>query len=183
MSDEEQEYLVEDQPTQTTKPKRTRTMTPEALERLKVAREKAAQVKRAARAEKDKIEQDLKEKEKARRLAKMQEKVEKDLDEKPATLSSSSATLSSSSATLSSSSATLEDRPKNRKKKPVVIMHNSDSDSSEGETQVIYIPKKRSNKPKNAPAKDVLPQEQQLPPIQIGYAPRSMPPRPFNSFY
>ena len=106
----------------------------------------------------------------------MQEKVEKDLDEKPATLSSSS-------ATLSSSSATLEDRPKNRKKKPVVIMHNSDSDSSEGETQVIYIPKKRSNKPKNAPAKDVLPQEQQLPPIQIGYAPRSMPPRPFNSFY
>ena len=169
MSDEEQEYLVEDQPTQTTKPKRTRTMTPEALERLKVAREKAAQVKRAARAEKDKIEQDLKEKEKARRLAKMQEKVEKDLDEKP--------------ATLSSSSATLEDRPKNRKKKPVVIMHNSDSDSSEGETQVIYIPKKRSNKPKNAPAKDVLPQEQQLPPIQIGYAPRSMPPRPFNSFY
>jgi hypothetical protein len=176
MSDEEQEYLVEDQPTQTTKPKRTRTMTPEALERLKVAREKAAQVKRAARAEKDKIEQDLKEKEKARRLAKMQEKVEKDLDEKPATLSSSS-------ATLSSSSATLEDRPKNRKKKPVVIMHNSDSDSSEGETQVIYIPKKRSNKPKNAPAKDVLPQEQQLPPIQIGYAPRSMPPRPFNSFY
>ena len=137
-------------------------MTPEALERLKVAREKAAQVKRAARAEKDKIEQDLKEKEKARRLAKMQEKVEKDLDEKP---------------------ATLEDRPKNRKKKPVVIMHNSDSDSSEGETQVIYIPKKRSNKPKNAPAKDVLPQEQQLPPIQIGYAPRSMPPRPFNSFY
>jgi ribosome-binding ATPase YchF (GTP1/OBG family) len=176
MSDEEQEYLVEDQPTQTTKPKRTRTMTPEALERLKVAREKAAQVKRAARAEKDKIEQDLKEKEKAMRLAKMQEKVEKDLDEKPATLSSSS-------ATLSSSSATLEDRPKNRKKKPVVIMHNSDSDSSEGETQVIYIPKKRSNKPKNAPAKDVLPQEQQLPPIQIGYAPRSMPPRPFNSFY
>ena len=176
MSDEEQEYLVEDQPTQTTKPKRTRTMTPEALERLKIAREKAAQVKRAARAEKDKIEQDLKEKEKARRLAKMQEKVEKDLDEKPATLSSSS-------ATLSSSSATLEDRPKNRKKKPVVIMHNSDSDSSEGETQVIYIPKKRSNKPKNAPAKDVLPQEQQLPPIQIGYAPRSMPPRPFNSFY
>ena len=176
MSDEEQEYLVEDQPTQTTKPKRTRTMTPEALERLKFAREKAAQVKRAARAEKDKIEQDLKEKEKARRLAKMQEKVEKDLDEKPATLSSSS-------ATLNSSSATLEDRPKNRKKKPVVIMHNSDSDSSEGETQVIYIPKKRSNKPKNAPAKDVLPQEQQLPPIQIGYAPRSMPPRPFNSFY
>eukprot|EP00966_Prymnesium_polylepis_P207615 4809119-Prymnesium_polylepis.1 len=56
------------------------------LEKLKLARDKAAQVKRAAKIEKDKVQQVLVEKEKAKRLAKMQDKIEKqhlDLDEKP----------------------------------------------------------------------------------------------------
>ena len=45
------------------------------LEKLKLAREKAAQVKKAAKAEKDKVTQELREKEKAKRLAKLEEKV------------------------------------------------------------------------------------------------------------
>ena len=147
-----------------TKPKKV--MTPEALERLKLAREKAAQVKKAARAEKDKIEQDLKEKEKAKRLAKMQEKVEKsyiDLDEEPKK---------------EEPKKDVPIKPK-KSKKNLVLMHDSGSSSDE-DTQVIYIPKKKSNKSKDAPTRE-LTQEQQLPPgNQFGYAPRF---RQFNSFY
>ena len=58
-----------------TKPKKV--MSELQLEKLKLAREKAAQVKKAAKAEKDKVTQELREKEKAKRLAKLEEKVKK----------------------------------------------------------------------------------------------------------
>ena len=85
MSDtEDLEIPIEVEPPKPEKKKRV--MSELQLEKLKLARDKAAQVKRAAKIEKDKVQQVLIEKEKAKRLAKMQDKIEKqhiDLDEKP----------------------------------------------------------------------------------------------------
>ena len=89
MSDEEADLVNEDLevPVAPTKPeKKKRVMTESQIEKLKLARIRAAEVKRAAKKEKDKVQQDLVAKEKEKRLAKMQDKVEKqhiDLDEKP----------------------------------------------------------------------------------------------------
>lgn len=171
MSDtEDLEIPVEEELSKTEKKKKV--MTPEALERLAKARIRAAEVKRAARKAKDEKENEIKEKVKKEQLEKMEKKVRNSMID-----------LSSESATLSGEDEQAEviKKPKKPKKKPVVIVEQ-DSSSSDDDSNVVYI-KRRSRKPKNAPAKDVLPQEQQLPPIQIGYAPRSMPPRPFNSFY
>ena len=86
MSDtEDLEIPIEVEPPKPEKKKRV--MSELQLEKLKLARDKAAQVKRAAKKEKDKVQQDLVAKEKEKRLAKMKDKVEKqyiDLDEKPA---------------------------------------------------------------------------------------------------
>ena len=85
MSDtEDLEIPIEVEPPKPEKKKRV--MSELQLEKLKLARDKAAQVKRAAKIEKDKVQQVLIEKEQAKRLAKMQDKIEKqhiDLDEKP----------------------------------------------------------------------------------------------------
>jgi hypothetical protein len=149
--------------------KKKKVMTEEMLEKLKVAREKAAQVKRAAKLEKDKVQQDLVAKEKEKRLAKMKDKVEKqyiDLDEKPAPKEPLEEQLE------------VIKKPKKPKKK-VVIMHNSsDSDSdSDSQTQVIYIPKKKSNKSKEP--KEVAPPPPPQP-HQFGYNPKL---KNFNAFY
>ena len=148
MSDtEDLEIPVEPEPLKgvTTKPKKV--MSELQLEKLKIAREKAAQVKKAARAEKDKLEAELREKEKAKRLAKLEEKVKKshiDLDEKPIPKQES----------LEEQVEVIR-KPKKPKKK-VVVMHDSGSDS-DSETQVIYIPKKKSSKPKEAPPPEQQP--------------------------
>ena len=148
--------------------KKKKIMTEEMLEKLKVAREKAAQVKRAAKLEKDKVQQDLVAKEKEKRLAKMKDKVEKqyiDLDEKPAPKEPLEAEVD------------LVRKPKKPKKK-VVIMHDSGSDSdSDSQTQVIYIPKKKSNKSKEP--KEVAPPPPPQP-HQFGYNPKL---KNFNAFY
>jgi hypothetical protein len=145
--------------------KKKKVMTEEMLEKLKVAREKAAQVKRAAKLEKDKVQQDLVAKEKEKRLAKMKDKVEKqyiDLDEKPAPKEPLEAEVD------------LVRKPKKPKKK-VVIMHDSGSDS-DSDCQVIYIPRKKSNKSKEEPKEQPPPPQ----PHQFGYNPKL---KNFNAFY
>ena len=145
--------------------KKKKVMTEEMLEKLKVAREKAAQVKRAAKLEKDKVQQDLVAKEKEKRLAKMKDKVEKqyiDLDEKPAPKEPLEAEVD------------LVRKPKKPKKK-VVVMHHSGSDS-DSDCQVIYIPRKKSNKPKEEPKEQPPPPQ----PHQFGYNPKL---KNFNAFY
>jgi len=165
MSDtEDLEISVESEPPKsvTTKPKKV--MSELQLEKLKIAREKAAQVKKAARAEKDKLEAELREKEKAKRLAKLEEKVKKshiDLDDKPQPKQESL-----------EEQVEIIRKPKKTKKK-IVVMHDSGSDS-DSETQVIYIPKKKSTKPKEQPL------EQPPPPQQFGYNPNI---KRFNAFY
>ena len=145
--------------------KKKKVMTEEMLEKLKVAREKAAQVKRAAKLEKDKVQQDLVAKEKEKRLAKMKDKVEKqyiDLDEKPVSKEPLEAEVD------------LVRKPKKPKKK-VVIMHDSGSDS-DSDCQVIYIPRKKSNKSKEEPKEQPPPPQ----PHQFGYNPKL---KNFNAFY
>ena len=148
--------------------KKKKVMTEEMLEKLKLAREKAAQVKRAAKLEKDKVQQDLVAKEKEKRLAKMKDKVEKqyiDLDEKPAP-----------KEPLEEKIEIIKKQKKPKKK--VVIMHDSGSDSdSDSQTQVIYIPKKKSNKSKEP--KEVAPPPPPQP-HQFGYNPKL---KNFNAFY
>lgn len=146
--------------------KKKKIMTEEMLEKLKVAREKAAQVKRAAKLEKDKVQQDLVAKEKEKRLAKMKDKVEKqyiDLDEKPVSKEPLEAEVD------------LVRKPKKPKKK-VVVMHDSGSDS-DSDCQVIYIPRKKSNKSKEP--KEVAPPPPPQP-HQFGYNPKL---KNFNAFY
>ena len=149
--------------------KKKKVMTEEMLEKLKVAREKAAQVKRAAKLEKDKVQQDLVAKEKEKRLAKMKDKVEKqyiDLDEKPV-----------SKEPLEEQVEVMK-KPKKPKKKVVIMHDSSDSDSdNDSHTQVIYIPKKKSNKSKEP--KEVAPPPPP-PPHQFGYNPKL---KNFNAFY
>ena len=145
--------------------KKKKVMTEEMLEKLKVAREKAAQVKRAAKLEKDKVQQDLVAKEKEKRLAKMKDKVEKqyiDLDEKPVSKEPLEAEVD------------LVRKPKKPKKK-VVVMHDSGSDS-DSDCQVIYIPRKKSNKSKEEPKEQPPPPQ----PHQFGYNPKL---KNFNAFY
>lgn len=167
MSDtEDLEISVESEPPKsvTTKPKKV--MSELQLEKLKIAREKAAQVKKAARAEKDKLEAELREKEKAKRLAKLEEKVKKshiDLDDKP---------IPKEEPLPLEEQIEVIRKPKKTKKK-IVVMHDSGSDS-DSETQVIYIPKKKSTKPKEQPL------EQPPPPQQFGYNPNI---KRFNAFY
>ena len=149
--------------------KKKKVMTEEMLENLKVAREKAAQVKRAAKLEKDKVQQDLVAKEKEKRLAKMKDKVEKqyiDLDEKPV-----------SKEPLEEQVEVMK-KPKKPKKKVVIMHDSSDSDSdNDSHTQVIYIPKKKSNKSKEP--KEVAPPPPPQP-HQFGYNPKL---KNFNAFY
>lgn len=138
------------------KPKPKKVMSELQLEKLKLAREKAAQVKRAAKEEKDKVEQELKETEKAKRLAKLKEKVEKshiDLNETP-----------------SSVNTDINERASSKKsKKKVVVMHDSGSDS-DSDTQVIYIPrKKKTGKPVEGNNERVAPSN---PPLAFGHMPR-----------
>ena len=64
-------------------------------------------------------------------------------------------------------------KPKKTKKK-VVVMHDSGSDS-DSETQVIYIPRKKSTKPKEQP-----PEQPPPPQYQFGYNPNI---KRFNAFY
>ncbi len=177
---EDLEILAEELPPSEPKTKPKKVMSELQLEKLKLAREKAAQVKKAARAEKDKLEAELREKEKAKRLAKLEEKVKNshiDL-EKPTPLPERGAVSPPKQKSLEEQVEVIR-KPKKSKKK-VVVMHDSGSDSSDSETQVIYIPKKK-NKPKNAPTTDVeqKPQNIELPPQRhiFGYAPR------YNSFY
>lgn len=161
MSDNEDLEISVEPEAPKAKPKKV--MSESQLEKLKLAREKAAQVKRAAKAEKDKLQKEMIEKEKAKRIAKMEDKVKKqyiDLDDKPKEAPKKEPL---------EEQVEVMTKPKKPKKK-VVVMHNSDSDS-DSDTQVIYIPKKRSNKPKDAP-----PLEQaHPPPVQrqaaFGYVP------------
>jgi len=150
--------------------KKKKVMTEEMLEKLKVAREKAAQVKRAAKLEKDKVQQDLVAKEKEKRLAKMKDKVEKqyiDLDEKPVSKEPLE-------AEVDLVFKLLVRKPKKPKKK-VVVMHDSGSDS-DSDCQVIYIPRKKSNKSKEEPKEQPPPPQ----PHQFGYNPKL---KNFNAFY
>ena len=152
MSDEEADIVNEDLEVLVvpTKPeKQKRIMTESQLEKLKLAREKAALVKRAARAAKTEKENEIKEKVKKEQLEKMEKKVRNSMidlsvDEKPA-------------------------KP-NKPKKKVVVMHDSGSDS-DSETQVIYIPRRsnKSSKSKEAPS----PEKQPLAAFgQMGQIPR-----------
>jgi len=154
MSDNE-EIPVEHEPP-TAKPKKV--MSELQLEKLKIAREKAAQVKKAARAEKDKLEAELREKEKAKRLAKLEDKDKKshrDVDEKPQPKQESL-----------EEQVEIIRKPKKNKKK-VVVMHDSGSDS-DNETQVIYIPKKKTTKLKQTPPPEQTPSQ----PLAFGSIPR-----------
>ena len=157
---EDLEIPVEPEPPKA-KPKKV--MSELQLEKLKIAREKAAQVKKAAKAEKDKVEHELKETEKAKRLAKLKEKVEKshiDLHETP------TQEFSNPSFTEENTAINERARKPNKPKKKVVVMHDSGSDS-DSETQVIYIPKKKSSK-----TKDASPPEQHQQPLAFGQMPR-----------
>eukprot|EP00966_Prymnesium_polylepis_P214407 4965309-Prymnesium_polylepis.1 len=83
------------------------------------------------------MQQELVAREKAKRLAKTQDKVEKQhiyLDDKPTTPKQEPL----------EEQVEVTRKPKKPKKK-VVVMH--DSSDSDRETQVIYIPKTKSNKP------------------------------------
>ena len=140
MSDTEDLEIPIDEPElPKTKPKRI--MSPEALERLAKAREKAAQVKRQMKAAREEKEDEIRQKVKAERIAKMEQKVNKsfiDLDEKP---KESKAKAEPVEKTELSEEVVVKKKPK----KKVVIMHDSGSDSDEN-TQVIYIPKKKSTR-------------------------------------
>lgn len=167
MSDtEDLEIPIEVEPPKPEKKKKT--MTPEMLEKLKLAREKAAQVKRAARTAKTEKENEIKEKVKKEQLEKMEKKVRNSMidlsvDDKPATPKSESL----------EEQVEIMRKPKKPKKK-VVVMHDSGSDS-DSETQVIYIPKKKSSKPK-AEEKPLEPPTQ----YQFGFHPNQ---KKYNAFY
>jgi hypothetical protein len=176
MSDTEDLEISVTEPS--TKPeKKKKVMTPVMLEKLKLAREKAAQVKKAAREEKEKVQQELIVKEKAKRLAKMEEKVKKsfiDLDSSSPPLPDETHQEPQPKEPQPKESQSLPEKAEpptvksKKSKKKVLVMHDSGSDS-DSDTQVIYIPRRRSDKPKEAPP------EQSQPPAPVpafGYMPR-----------
>ena len=163
MSDtDDLEVPVEEPTKQPAKPKRV--MSELQLKNLKLAREKAVEVKRAAKAEKDKVQKELIAKEKAKRLAKMEEKVKKsflDLDMPEET---------EDVVELDVETKELPKIPKKPKKpkKKVVVVHDSGSDS-DSDTQVIYIPKKKSRPKEPAQPEPAQPQPA---PLAFGQMPR-----------
>jgi hypothetical protein len=164
MSDEEADIVNEDLevPVAPAKPeKKKKVMTPEALERLAKARIRAAEVKRAMRAAKTEKETEIKEKVKKEQLEKMEKKVRNSMidlsvDAQPATPKEESL----------EEQVEIIHKPKKNKKK-VVVMHDSGSDS-DSETQVIYIPRKKTTQPKQTPPPEQTPSQ----PLAFGSIPR-----------
>ena len=167
------EYLKEEkangneEPELTPKGQKPRTLSPEHLEKLKVAREKAreAQIKNTAERKKKKekvVEEVVEEKV-------VEEKVvEPVIEEPPLDLESDEEEIQP---------VKIKEKKK-PKKKPVIIVEESNSESDDGESNVIYI-KKRSNKKKvELPPVPVEPPVVRQEPIQ---APQFLYPR--NPFF
>ncbi len=168
MSDDEADIVNEDLevPVAPPKPeKKKRTMTPEALERLAKARIRAAEVKRAARSAKTEKENEIKEKVKKEQLEKMEKKVRNSMIDLSVSNNNTEPSLEEQ--------VEIMRKPKKPKKK-VVVMHDSGSDS-DSETQVIYIPKKKSSKPKAEEKPLEAPTQ-----YQFGFHPNQ---KKYNAFY
>ena len=127
------------------KPKRV--LSPEQLEKLKVAREKALKV-RQANAEQRKKEKDLK---KLEKQAKQKEIEEKLMNYQEGSTGASASDNQELSASHSIENEPEEEappvkKPKKKTKKPIVIVEESDSSESEDE-QVVYIKRAKGKRP------------------------------------
>ena len=179
MSDTDLEIPIEVEPPK--REKKKKVMTPEMLEKLKLAREKAALVKRAARAAKTEKENEIKEKVKKEQLEKMEKKVRNSMIDLSVSLTEGNTEINErargalpSEKPAIPNKESLEEqvevirKPKKPKKK-VVVMHDSGSDS-DSETQVIYIPRRSNKSSKSKESKETPPPEQ--PPLAFGHQPR-----------
>ena len=153
----------EEDPELTPKGQKPRTLSPEHLEKLKVAREKAreAQIKNTAERKKKKekvVEEVIEEKVVEPIIEEPEPIFDLESDEEPEPVK-------------------IKEKKKKPKKKPVIIVEESNSES-DGESNVIYI-KKRSNKKKvELPPVPVEPPVVRQEPIQ---APQFQYPR--NPFF
>ena len=142
MSESEHEVeFVEDVPEPKAKPTKTkakRVMTPEALEKLAIARQKAHEARRVQGAKTREVKANaLKE-----RLAKIEPvKPEPAPEPEPA---------AEPKPEPEPPKTKPKPKPKPKPKKKLVIMH--DSDESDNDTQIIYIPKKKGTKTPAPPA-------------------------------
>jgi hypothetical protein len=127
------------------KPKKTRTMTPEMLEKLKVARERAMEVKKelAKKNEATKInEQETKLNKRKSKLA------EKEIKSGKIDLSTNEKILEAEAEDSEEEEPVkIKIEKKKPKKKPVVIVQESDSESDD-DNNVVYIRRKSKKKEK-----------------------------------
>jgi hypothetical protein len=173
--------------------KKKRIMTPEALERLAKAREKAAEVKKKMKEAKKEKENQIIEKVKKEQMEILEKKVRNKMvdlsvDNEKESEDSSSPPLPKGTRNLMSARGALSpqdgnnnrengdfgsEEPKKIKKKkpkkPVVIVEESSSDDDEN---VIYI-KRKSSKPKNVPTIDPEQREPQKQFPAFGQMPRA----------
>lgn len=161
--------------------KKKREMTPEMLEKLALAREKAQEVRRQIKAEKDaKALEELPQK--LERQAKIKEELAKPEKPKPETRTKKpppehnpvmdSPTSDSDDYSYEEPKKELPKKEK-KKKKQIVVMEDSSSD----EEQFIYVPKRRG-RPQNPKAKD-LPEVNITPAVSVeDYSTPPPPPRP-----
>ena len=171
LTDKMENVVLREDPDELVKEKPKRTMTPEALEKLALARKKAMEAKKRLNADKKKKEKELKP---------MKEKVMKEhedkLNDKPPPLKKSPRikqpepepefTNTNLGETTSDSDSEEEEvvLKKKPKKKPVVIVE--ESSDSEDDSNVVYI-KRKSKKTK----------EHSLPPVPV-YIPAPKAPEP-----
>ena len=156
-------------PPKVDKPKRTRKMTPETLEKLKVAREKAREAQQAKK-KITKMEKEIVVKEKQQKIDKITKK-HKEL------------TLPKEEPEPEEPKEEPKEIPvkkeKKKKKKPIVIVQEDSSSSSDEDQNVIYIKrrsKKKVEKSENIPIQPREPPREITPPLVR----RQIPHNPFN---
>lgn len=153
-----------------------RTMTPELLEKLKVAREKANEVKKKMKAEGD-----------VARIAHLEKRLAKlKPPSKEPELNNKEKELKEKDEKLPTVEEEEEEQPqkikkKKPKKKPVVIYDQSSSSSSDDDSQVVYVKRKSKNKYKRAPAPQPAPIQQQPPPPPVTKVIQN--PNPFYGYH
>ena len=141
--------------------KKKRTMTPEALERLAKAREKAAEVKRALRKAKDEKETEIKQRVKKEQLDKMERKVRNSMID----LTVDDPKEPKEVEVEEEEEEVVKKVKKKSKKKPVVIIEESSSDD---DSNVVYIKRKPRKKEPAQPE----PAQPQPAPLAFGQMPR-----------
>ena len=163
MSDEEKDQLTQDLENEmeniVLKPQKKRVLSPEALEKLKKAREKALLVRKKQFELKKQAKADLAEAKVRTKIAKEETKAKKreDLDDLVETADKE---LSESKKKSAIDSADEEEAPikkakpksKSKSKKTKIVIANDTDSSSDDDTPQIYIrTKKKKSKPKPAP--------------------------------